>query len=135
MKNIKNMVKELNLVKVKNKPKEEVKDKPKNKSTNKPKEEYKKILGKKYLVYREDSNGYWEKYDYNVFGNEVKEIYYESSTGYWYKTDYKVFNNEVKRVYFENSNKDKKWMDEEDKLELRDGVYYYNGKEMRVDEE
>src|SRR6056297_817810 len=134
MKNIKNMVKELNLVEVKDKPKDKPKEEVK-KEVKVIKEEYKEILGKKYLVYRENGNGYWYKYDYKVFNNEVKKIYFESSNGCWCKSDYNVFNNEVKEIYYEDSYKDKKWMDEEDKLELRDGVYYYNGKEMKVDEE
>ena len=48
-------------------------------------------------IYHEDSNGYWEKREYD---SEERVIYYEDSTGYWYKSEYDSDGNEV---YYENS--------------------------------
>ena len=49
------------------------------------------------LVYYEDSDGFWEKSEYDERENEV---YYENSEGYWYKHEYDGQGNEV---YFEDS--------------------------------
>jgi hypothetical protein len=49
------------------------------------------------LIYYEDSDGYWFKYDYNAGG---KLIYSEKSNGYWYKRDYDSNGN---ITYYENS--------------------------------
>jgi len=38
-----------------------------------------------YVIYEEDSNGYWIKYEYDENGNE---IYSEDSDGGWYKKKY-----------------------------------------------
>jgi len=51
-------------------------------------------------IYREDSDGFWEKYEYNAQGNI---IYYESSDGFWNKSEYDAQGNEI---YFENSYRD-----------------------------
>ncbi len=49
------------------------------------------------LVYREYSNGYWEKREYDDNGNKV---YYENSFGYWVKREYDDNGN---KIYHENS--------------------------------
>lgn len=48
-------------------------------------------------VYFEDSDGYWEKREYDSKGNEV---YFEDSEGFWYKQE---FDSKGNKVYFENS--------------------------------
>jgi len=48
-------------------------------------------------VYHENSNGYWNKWEYNSNGNEV---YYEDSYGYWQKREY---NSNGKKIYCEDS--------------------------------
>ena len=48
-------------------------------------------------IYREDSNGYWIKREYD---SNYNEIYYEDSNGYWIKREYDSSNN---RIYYENS--------------------------------
>ena len=50
------------------------------------------------LIYYEDSDGEWEKWEYDING---KLIYYESSNGYWYKEE---FDSNGNRIYFEDSN-------------------------------
>ena len=50
------------------------------------------------LTYVENSNGYWEKSEYDSNG---KEIYYENSNGSWCKREYDSNGNEI---YFEDSN-------------------------------
>ena len=52
-------------------------------------------------IYREDSNGYWEKYQYDT--NGINEIYREDSTGNWYKYEYDTKGN---LMYYENSDGD-----------------------------
>ena len=49
-------------------------------------------------VYFEDSTGVWIKYEYDSQGNQ---IYFECSTGYWSKQEYDYKGNEI---YLENSN-------------------------------
>ena len=49
------------------------------------------------VIYREYSNGYWEKREYNSKGNL---IYYENSDGYWEKREYESKGN---LIYYENS--------------------------------
>ena len=49
------------------------------------------------VVYREYSNGYWEKREYNSKGNL---IYYENSDGYWEKREYESKGN---LIYYGNS--------------------------------
>ena len=49
------------------------------------------------LIYREDSNGYWVKWEYDTNGNV---IYREYSNGYWVK---QVYNQNNDRTYYENS--------------------------------
>ena len=51
------------------------------------------------LIYLENSDGNWVKYEYNDKGNE---IYLEGSNGYWSKREYDDKGNEI---YYENSNK------------------------------
>jgi hypothetical protein len=48
-------------------------------------------------IYWEDSNGYWEKYEYD---SEGKEIYWENSNRYWEKYEY---DSEGNRIYLEDS--------------------------------
>ncbi len=48
-------------------------------------------------IYWEDSNGYWEKYEYDSEGNR---IYLEDSKGYWFKREY---DSNGKEIYWENS--------------------------------
>ena len=49
-------------------------------------------------IYREDSNGFWIKREYDSNGNV---IYRETSDGYWCKWEYDSNGN---RIYFENYN-------------------------------
>ena len=48
-------------------------------------------------IYREYSDGYWFKREYNDKG---KEIYYENSTRLWRKYEY---DDQGNQIYFENS--------------------------------
>ena len=48
-------------------------------------------------IYFENSDGYWEKREYDSNGNV---IYYETSNGYWVKQEYDSNGN---KIYFENS--------------------------------
>jgi len=48
-------------------------------------------------IYRELSDGYWRKYEYDSNGNE---IYWENSNGRWVKREYDSNGNQI---YFENS--------------------------------
>jgi hypothetical protein len=49
------------------------------------------------LVYLEDSDGYWRKWECDSHGNQV---YYENSEGYWAKWEYDSDGNQV---YYEDS--------------------------------
>ena len=49
-------------------------------------------------TYYETSNGYWRKREYSANG---KETYYENSRGYWWKNEYDASGNET---YYETSN-------------------------------
>lgn len=49
------------------------------------------------LIYFEDSSGYWNKYGYDLEGND---IYCESSRGYWRKSEYDSDGN---KIYYEIS--------------------------------
>jgi hypothetical protein len=49
-------------------------------------------------IYYENSNGYWEKRQYDQNG---KTIYFEASNGYWEKYEY---DQNGKQIYFESSN-------------------------------
>ena len=49
------------------------------------------------VIYRENSNGHWYKYEYDEQGNE---IYYESSDGDWIKSEYDEQGN---KIYYEDS--------------------------------
>ena len=51
---------------------------------------------KGYETYYEDSDGYWQRWEYDANGNVT---YYEDSTGYWHKYEYDSNGNET---YFEN---------------------------------
>ena len=44
------------------------------------------------LIYAEDSDGYWAKWEYDSQGNE---IYVENSNGYWGKWEYDSEGNEI----------------------------------------
>ena len=70
------------------------------------------------ITYKENSNGYWEKNEYDSNGKMIyyedskgiwakseydsdgKEIYYEDSNGYWFKCE---FDSNGKEIYYENS--------------------------------
>ena len=49
------------------------------------------------LIYWENSDGYWGKYEYDSQG---RQIYFEDSSGYWSKYEYDSQGN---LIYFENS--------------------------------
>ena len=49
------------------------------------------------ILYREDSKGFWAKWEFDSQGNE---IYAENSKGYWAKYEYDSNGN---RIYFEDS--------------------------------
>ena len=49
-------------------------------------------------IYYEDSDGDWEKREYDQYGNK---IYYENSDGYWHKKEYDT---NGKLIYYEDSN-------------------------------
>ena len=49
------------------------------------------------VIYRENSNGSWSKYEYNEKGNE---IYFEDINGFWSESEYDEKGNEI---YRENS--------------------------------
>jgi hypothetical protein len=48
-------------------------------------------------IYFEDSDGYWDKCEYDSEGND---IWHENSAGYWYKWEYDSEGNEI---YYEDS--------------------------------
>ena len=48
-------------------------------------------------IYFEDSDGYWDKGEYDSEGNV---IWHENSAGYWYKWEYDSEGNEI---YYEDS--------------------------------
>ena len=50
-----------------------------------------------YIIYHEDSNGYWIKYEYDEYG---KLIYKEWDDGFWKKWGY---DNRGNRIYYEDS--------------------------------
>jgi len=50
------------------------------------------------IIYRETSNGFWEKSEYDTNGNK---IYVKRSDGYWEKSEYDTNGN---KIYFEDSN-------------------------------
>jgi hypothetical protein len=72
-------------------------------------------------IYIEDSDGDWEKYEYDSKGNQ---IYFESSNGFWRKWEY---DSKGKQIYLENSrgviidNRPKSY---EDKVVEMEGVKY-----------
>ena len=49
-------------------------------------------------IYREYSDGYWFKHEYDDQGNKIR---YENSNGFWRKHEY---DDEGNAIYFENSN-------------------------------
>jgi len=48
-------------------------------------------------IYREFSNGWWAKTEYDLNGNEILQI---DSTGFWVKREY---NSQGNQIYYENS--------------------------------
>ena len=52
---------------------------------------------KKRLIYFEESNKRWAKYEHDSEGNV---IYYENSNGFWWRAQYDANGN---KIYFENS--------------------------------
>ena len=51
------------------------------------------------LIYFENSNGYWSKFEYD---SQNRETYWETSRGYWAKWEYDSQGNEI---YYESSSK------------------------------
>ena len=49
------------------------------------------------VIYWENSNGYWEKNEYDSHDNLIR---FEDSTGYWGKSEHDV---DGKEIYYENS--------------------------------
>ena len=49
------------------------------------------------IIYYEDSDGYWTKYEYD---DQSNPIYFEDTNGYWTKLEYDKKGNEV---YYEDS--------------------------------
>jgi len=98
-------------------------------------------------IYYEDSNGYWNKCEYNSNGNQVyyedsegfwlkneydsngNRIYYEDSYGYWYKKEYDSNGNEI---YYENS--DGGIMDNRPKNSCNGKVVEVDGKKYKLTE-
>jgi len=70
---------------------------------------------KGYLIYLENSSGWWEKFEYDDKGNR---IYYEDSDGFWEKGDYDDRGN---RINSENSRG--RWWKWE--YNNKDSVIYY----------
>jgi hypothetical protein len=73
------------------------------------------------LIYCDNSNGFWSKYEYDSKGNQ---IYHENSGGYWERKEH---NSEGNEIYFENSNGtiiDNRPKPCEDKVVEIDGVKY-----------
>ena len=64
-------------------------------------------------IYREYSNGYWYKKEYDSMNNQ---IYYEDSNGNWSKREFDSMNNQI---YYENSG---------------GGIVDYRSKELTMDE-
>ena len=52
---------------------------------------------KGYETYYEDSDGYWQRWEYDANGNVT---YYGASDGYWYKREYDANGN---KTYYEDS--------------------------------
>ena len=76
------------------------------------------------VIYREDSDGYWNKKEYD---SEGRELYFENSGGYWWKCE---FDSEGNRIYYEDSSGLIK-----DNLPKEDDVITLNGKKYkRIDE-
>ena len=48
-------------------------------------------------IYHEDSDGYWNKKEYD---SEGRELYFENSGGYWHKYEY---DSEGNRIYYEDT--------------------------------
>ena len=75
------------------------------------------------VIYFEGSNGYWSKKEYDANGNE---IHFEDSRRYWWKREYDANGNEI---YYENSRgeiEDKRPKSCEDKVVEIDGVININ---------
>ena len=73
------------------------------------------------LIYFEDSNRFWKKWEYDSEGNV---IYWETSNGIWEKREYDSKGNQI---YFENSNGiilDKRPKPCENKIVEIEGVKY-----------
>jgi hypothetical protein len=49
------------------------------------------------IIYYEDSDGYWGKYEYDAAGNE---IYSETAEGHWFK---RAYDDQDNLIYYENS--------------------------------
>jgi hypothetical protein len=73
-------------------------------------------------IYYENSNGYWEKREYDSEGNR---IYYEDSNGYWSKHEY---DSNGKEIYYENS--DGYWSKHE--YDSEDNVIYYENSKGKI---
>lgn len=76
---------------------------------------------KKRLIYFEESNKRWAKYEHDSEGNV---IYYENSNGFWWRAQYDANGN---KIYFENSRgeiEDNRPKPCENKVVEIDGVKY-----------
>ena len=78
------------------------------------------------IIYRETSDGYWIKRDYDVNGNI---IYFEDSKEYWFK---KEFDSNKKQIYYENS--DGKIIDKRPKGSCNGKVIEIDGKKYKLSE-
>lgn len=76
-------------------------------------------------IYWEDSNGYWEKSEYDANGNW---IYSKDSNGYWSKREYDANGN---WTYFENSNG--KIIDKRSKSEIQKAIELLTNEGLLVD--
>ena len=79
---------------------------------------------KDHLIYYEDSNGYWSKWEYDEKGNE---IYFENSNNYWEKSEYDEKGNQI---YYEDSNG---YWDKREYNENGNEIHYENSKGEIID--
>ncbi len=77
-------------------------------------------------IYYETSDGDWEKHEYNSKGNQ---IYYENSDGFWRKREYDSNGNEI---YYENSDGD--ILDSRPKQNCEGKVVEIDGKKYQLKE-
>ncbi len=76
-------------------------------------------------IYYENSNGYWEKREYDSEGNR---IYYEDSDGYWSKSEW---DSKGVRIYFEDS--DGEIIDDRPKTDVQKAIELLTKEGLIVD--